>query len=192
MTMNGVAGPSPSVGSPAESGGTKRSARYALPSRSSPTFSQLNRLALFGDLSRHEYPAIAGCHPISGHDDRVSLTNVHPVLPEKTGRPEARKNRIRSRYEPDLHHGCVRRGSGHICVGILKAALEIVGLAGGPVRGPGNDLTAVNGELFEHCWPRSACCSRQTLRTISVPGKTAGSGADSTGRGDNILNAYRI
>jgi 4-hydroxy-tetrahydrodipicolinate synthase len=32
--------------------------------------------------------------------------------------------------------------SGHIYVGILKAALEIVGLAGGPVRGPGDDLTA--------------------------------------------------
>ena len=31
--------------------------------------------------------------------------------------------------------------SGHIYVGILKAALEIVGLAGGPVRGPGDDLT---------------------------------------------------
>jgi 4-hydroxy-tetrahydrodipicolinate synthase len=31
--------------------------------------------------------------------------------------------------------------AGHIYVGILKAALEIVGLAGGPVRGPGDDLT---------------------------------------------------
>ncbi len=32
--------------------------------------------------------------------------------------------------------------SGHIYVGILKAALEIKGLAGGPVRGPSDDLTA--------------------------------------------------
>jgi 4-hydroxy-tetrahydrodipicolinate synthase len=32
--------------------------------------------------------------------------------------------------------------SGHIYVGVLKAALEILGLAGGPVRGPGDDLTA--------------------------------------------------
>lgn len=32
--------------------------------------------------------------------------------------------------------------SGHIYVGILKAALEIAGLAGGPVRGPGDDLDA--------------------------------------------------
>jgi len=32
--------------------------------------------------------------------------------------------------------------SGHIYVGILKAALDIVGLAGGPVRGPSDDLTA--------------------------------------------------
>ena len=32
--------------------------------------------------------------------------------------------------------------SGHIYVGILKAALEIVGLAGGPVRGPSDDLSA--------------------------------------------------
>lgn len=32
--------------------------------------------------------------------------------------------------------------AGHIYVGILKAALEIVGLAGGPVLGPGDDLTA--------------------------------------------------
>ena len=31
--------------------------------------------------------------------------------------------------------------SGHIYVGILKAALEIVGLAGGPVREPGDNLT---------------------------------------------------
>ena len=33
--------------------------------------------------------------------------------------------------------------AGHIYVGILKAALEIIGLAGGPVRGPGDDLTPV-------------------------------------------------
>ena len=32
--------------------------------------------------------------------------------------------------------------SGHIYVGVLKAALEIVGLAGGPVRGPGDDLVS--------------------------------------------------
>lgn len=32
--------------------------------------------------------------------------------------------------------------SGHIYVGVLKAALEIIGLAGGPVRGPGDDLNA--------------------------------------------------
>jgi 4-hydroxy-tetrahydrodipicolinate synthase len=31
--------------------------------------------------------------------------------------------------------------AGHIYVGMLKAALEIIGLAGGPVRGPGDDLT---------------------------------------------------
>ncbi len=31
--------------------------------------------------------------------------------------------------------------AGHIYVGILKAALELMGLAGGPVRGPGDDLT---------------------------------------------------
>jgi 4-hydroxy-tetrahydrodipicolinate synthase len=31
--------------------------------------------------------------------------------------------------------------SGHIYVGVLKAALEIMGLAGGPVRGPSDDLT---------------------------------------------------
>jgi 4-hydroxy-tetrahydrodipicolinate synthase len=32
--------------------------------------------------------------------------------------------------------------SGHIYVGIMKAAMEIAGLAGGPVRGPGDDLTS--------------------------------------------------
>jgi 4-hydroxy-tetrahydrodipicolinate synthase len=37
--------------------------------------------------------------------------------------------------------------SGHIYVGVLKAALEIVGLAGGPVRGPGDNLTC--GERAE-------------------------------------------
>jgi len=31
--------------------------------------------------------------------------------------------------------------AGHIYVGILKAVLEVMGLAGGPVRGPGDDLT---------------------------------------------------
>ena len=31
--------------------------------------------------------------------------------------------------------------SGHIYVGMLKTALEISGLAGGPVRGPGDELT---------------------------------------------------
>jgi 4-hydroxy-tetrahydrodipicolinate synthase len=31
--------------------------------------------------------------------------------------------------------------SGHIYVGIMKAAMEMIGLAGGPVRGPGDDLT---------------------------------------------------
>jgi 4-hydroxy-tetrahydrodipicolinate synthase len=32
--------------------------------------------------------------------------------------------------------------AGHIYVGVLKAAMEIVGLAAGPVRGPGDDLTS--------------------------------------------------
>ncbi len=36
--------------------------------------------------------------------------------------------------------------SGHIYVGITKAAMEIVGLAGGPVRDPGDDLTAQERE----------------------------------------------
>ena len=40
--------------------------------------------------------------------------------------------------DPWVLHGYT---SGHIYVGVLKAALEIVGLAGGPVRGPGDDLT---------------------------------------------------
>jgi dihydrodipicolinate synthase/N-acetylneuraminate lyase len=31
--------------------------------------------------------------------------------------------------------------AGHVYVGILKAALEMMGLAGGPVRGPGDNLT---------------------------------------------------
>jgi dihydrodipicolinate synthase/N-acetylneuraminate lyase len=32
--------------------------------------------------------------------------------------------------------------AGHIYVGILKAAVDLMGLAGGPVQGPGGDLTA--------------------------------------------------
>lgn len=32
--------------------------------------------------------------------------------------------------------------AGHIYIGVLKAALDIAGLAGGPVRGPGDDLTS--------------------------------------------------
>lgn len=32
--------------------------------------------------------------------------------------------------------------SGHIYVGVMKAALEIAGLAGGPVRGPSDEITA--------------------------------------------------
>ena len=38
--------------------------------------------------------------------------------------------------------------AGHIYVGILKAALEIMGLAGGPVRGPGDDLTGEEKRLL--------------------------------------------
>jgi len=37
--------------------------------------------------------------------------------------------------------------AGHIYVGIMKAAMEVLGLAGGPVRGPGDDLT--DGERKE-------------------------------------------
>lgn len=44
--------------------------------------------------------------------------------------------------------------SGHIYVGILKAAMEMLGLAGGPVRGPGDDLEPgereVLNELLHH------------------------------------------
>lgn len=40
--------------------------------------------------------------------------------------------------------------SGHIYVGIMKAAMELLGLAGGPVRGPSDDLTdAERDELRE-------------------------------------------
>ena len=36
--------------------------------------------------------------------------------------------------------------SGHIYVGIMKAAMEMLGLAGGPVRGPGDDITDAERE----------------------------------------------
>jgi 4-hydroxy-tetrahydrodipicolinate synthase len=36
--------------------------------------------------------------------------------------------------------------AGHIYVGVTKAALDIAGLAGGPVRGPGDDLTPLERE----------------------------------------------
>jgi len=36
--------------------------------------------------------------------------------------------------------------AGHIYVGVTKAAMDILGLAGGPVRGPGDDLTAPEQE----------------------------------------------
>ena len=36
--------------------------------------------------------------------------------------------------------------SGHIYVGIMKAAMEMMGLAGGPVRGPGDDITDAERE----------------------------------------------
>ena len=39
--------------------------------------------------------------------------------------------------------------SGHIYVGIMKAAMDMVGLAGGPVRGPGDDLTADERETLQ-------------------------------------------
>ena len=31
--------------------------------------------------------------------------------------------------------------AGHVYVGVMKAAMEMLGLASGPVRGPGDDLT---------------------------------------------------
>lgn len=39
--------------------------------------------------------------------------------------------------------------SGHIYVGVLKAAMDILGLAGGPVRGPGDDLTAAERQQLK-------------------------------------------
>jgi dihydrodipicolinate synthase/N-acetylneuraminate lyase len=48
--------------------------------------------------------------------------------------------------------------SGHIYVGILKAASEILGLAGGPVRGPGDDLDASEREAL-----------RRILEEIGLP-----------------------
>jgi len=36
--------------------------------------------------------------------------------------------------------------SGHIYVGIMKAAMEMLGLAGGPARGPGDDITDAEKE----------------------------------------------
>jgi 4-hydroxy-tetrahydrodipicolinate synthase len=41
--------------------------------------------------------------------------------------------------DPWVLPGCT---AGHIYVGVTKAAMEILGLAAGPVRGPGDDLTA--------------------------------------------------
>jgi len=38
--------------------------------------------------------------------------------------------------------------AGHIYVGILKAAMEMLGLAGGPVRGPSDDLTGDEKKLL--------------------------------------------
>jgi 4-hydroxy-tetrahydrodipicolinate synthase len=38
--------------------------------------------------------------------------------------------------------------AGHIYVGVLKAALDMLGLAGGPVRGPGEELTAEEREAL--------------------------------------------
>ena len=31
--------------------------------------------------------------------------------------------------------------AGHVYVGVMKATMDMVGLAAGPVRGPGDDLT---------------------------------------------------
>ena len=39
--------------------------------------------------------------------------------------------------------------SGHIYVGIMKAAMEMMGLAGGPVKGPGDNLTADERETLQ-------------------------------------------
>lgn len=50
--------------------------------------------------------------------------------------------------------------AGHIYVGVTKAALDIVGLAGGPVRGPGDDLTAAEKQQL-----RTVLCEMGLLAT---------------------------
>jgi hypothetical protein len=56
--------------------------------------------------------------------------------------------------------------SGHIYVGVLKAAFEIMGLAGGPVRGPGDDLT-----------PEERAELKTLLQNIGVTSRPAPRGA---------------
>ena len=52
--------------------------------------------------------------------------------------------------------------SGHIYVGIMKAAMEMLGLAGGPVRGPGDDLTDEEREELRQIMGEIGLLSTQT------------------------------
>lgn len=63
--------------------------------------------------------------------------------------------------------------SGHIYIAVMKAALEMVGLAGGPVRGPGDDLTAAErSKLFDILAEIGAPVIAQA-QAASAPGRTA-------------------
>ena len=45
--------------------------------------------------------------------------------------------------------------SGHIYVGVMKAAMDMLGLAAGPVRGPGDDLTTEERADLRECLKRA-------------------------------------
>ncbi|MCW5977508.1 MAG: dihydrodipicolinate synthase family protein [Bryobacteraceae bacterium] len=98
--------------------------------------------------------------------------------------------------------------AGHTYVAILKAALEITGLAGGPVRGPGDELTVAERDRLEEILreirlnPRAlqralnaaADRCRESLRRIGAgsprpPGKFARCGIADSGRASPFRRA---
>jgi dihydrodipicolinate synthase/N-acetylneuraminate lyase len=65
--------------------------------------------------------------------------------------------------------------SGHIYVGVLKAAMEMIGLAGGPVRGPGDDLAPEERTLLRKTLQEAGLLSASAPSGAAVPVTSGGS-----------------
>lgn len=68
--------------------------------------------------------------------------------------------------------------SGHIYVGVMKAAMEMLGLAGGPVRGPGDDLTPEERAMLHRTLQRADLLRSSAPSGTAQTDTTRGSSTD--------------